>query len=255
MARTTSASTSVPTPAAWLNNSACCTRMTSLGGIRVAARAPNPVVTPYTAAPLATARSTTERAGAITSSTCGSTSTRSPWRATATTSSMDSGRAPSSTRRSYAGRQAAHGDRTPGAGEGRRAWSDGRGATGDGRRAWSLMGRGQRPIGGPARCRGLERRRRRVGVPVRAARDQADRCGRRGLWPTGVVAQAHGARARRSLAAVARRGDFGVRIGSRGANPHPGVRQTGGDPSTSSTLMAEQLEPFTPPVTPSCDIT
>ena len=46
MARTTSASTGSPMPAAWLWTTACCTRSASAGAMRVWARAPKPVVTP-----------------------------------------------------------------------------------------------------------------------------------------------------------------------------------------------------------------
>ena len=158
-------------------------------------------------------------------------------------------RAPSSTRRSYAGR------RRGATGVERWAW-----ATGDGRRATGVepdavaaSGRSEvRPgVVGPRRGR------RRVGVPVRAAPAiTADRGGRRGLWPTGgprpgLGGLEPGGRWLRSLGEAT--SGCGLAPGEPIRTPESG--RPGATRSTSSTWMAEQLEPFTPRVTASCDTT
>ena len=63
MARTTSCSTRSPMPAAWDRTSATCSSAVRSGAITVSARAPKPVVTPYTGSPPATnpATSSAER--------------------------------------------------------------------------------------------------------------------------------------------------------------------------------------------------
>ena len=87
IARTTSRGSGAPTPAAWLIRRFSWSRSTSAAAIVRSARAPKPVVTPYTTAPSATSRSITSRASWALARAWGSRTACAPWRATASTSS------------------------------------------------------------------------------------------------------------------------------------------------------------------------
>ena len=88
IARTTSRGKAGPTPAAWLIRRFSWRRPASAGGMKVVARSPKPVVTPYTTAPSATSDSMTSRASCMRSRAWTSSSAATPWRATASTSAM-----------------------------------------------------------------------------------------------------------------------------------------------------------------------